>query len=461
MYAAAGGASLAGRKARQHGRQPAPQSPHPHSPPHPAPTGVRAFSCQHWESRLSAPPPRPLSALVSEPHSPCDLVECTAGRTAWQEAAALSVGGGGAGAGGAARRCSVLGDHPGARRDPRKWHRNNRVRDASYGSSSESDGEAEGAAGEPWGVARLLYAGLGILALGLVVYFVGTGDKGFKTPALRLVGPSLIITGLACCLLRIMFCIFAKPCCRRRTNYKESRRLSGCGEGEEMPLARGGGGPRVGPAQCSPARRLESSSCDVSSLSSGEEDERLRRYRTTPAPNHLHIPSMPAQQALQSAQQNTEGVQAQARPQALRQSSSQPSAPRQNASTSAVRQSSSQPTAIQPSASQTSTVLPNASQTSTVLPNASQTNAVLPNASQTSAVLPNASQTSAVLPSASQTSALQTVLPSGSQQSALQPNGSQQSAFHQPGSRRPPPRNVSFAGGPDGELVLSPAQLRS
>ncbi|KAL0841446.1 hypothetical protein ABMA28_015128 [Loxostege sticticalis] len=216
---------------------------------------------------------------------------CAAGRAAWQEAAALSVGGGGGGAGGAARRCSVLGDHPGARRDPRaKWHRNNRVRDASYGSSSESDGEADGAIGDTWGVARLLYAGLGILAVGLVVYFVGTGDKGFKTPALRLVGPSLIIAGLACCLLRIAFCIFAKPCCRRRTNYKESRRLSGCGEGEEMPLAGGGSsGPRAGPAQCSPARRLDASSCDVSSLSSGEEDERLRRYRTATAPSHLPL----------------------------------------------------------------------------------------------------------------------------------------------------------------------------
>ncbi|XP_063381261.1 uncharacterized protein LOC134667781 [Cydia fagiglandana] len=291
---------------------------------------------------------------------------CAAGRAAWQEAAALSVGGGGAGAGGAARRCSVLGDHPGARRDQRgKWHRNNRVRtlysmyqnerqrkrpmaegggtvggrgrrgrgrrgasllrarrpprraprparqvaqeqpvynvfcdlcfqvrDASYGSSSDSDGEAEGGHGEPWGVARLLYAGLGTLAVGLVVYFVGTGDKGFKTPALRLVGPSLIIAGLACCLLRIAFCIFAKPCCRRRTNYKESRRLSG-GEGEEMPLA-GGASARAGPAQCSPARRLDASSCDVSSLSSGEEDERLRRYRTAAAPPPVpHAPPAP------------------------------------------------------------------------------------------------------------------------------------------------------------------------
>ncbi|XP_053607304.1 uncharacterized protein LOC128673473 isoform X1 [Plodia interpunctella] len=362
MYAAAGGASLAGRKARQHGRQPAPPSPHPHSPPHPAPTGVRAYSCQHWESRLAAPL-RPLSA-VSEPHSPCEVSECAAGRAAWQEAAAVSVGGGAAGAGGAARRCSVLGDHPGARRDPRaKWHRNNRVRDASYGSSSESDGEAEGAPGEPWGVARLLYAGLGTLALGLVVYFVGTGDKGFKTPALRLVGPSLIIAGLACCLLRIAFCIFAKPCCRRRTNYKESRRLSGCGEGEEMPLAGGGvGGQRAGPAQCSPARRLDASSCDVSSLSSGEEDERLRRYRTASAPSHLSVP-----------------------PSSLPQSATQ-----QKAS----------PLAVAP-------------------------------------------QPSPAL-----------------QQSASQPSA-MQSAMQGSAPRRPPPRNVSFAGGTDGELVLSPAQLRS
>ncbi|CAH1645383.1 unnamed protein product [Spodoptera littoralis] len=193
---------------------------------------------------------------------------CAAGRAAWAEAAALSVGGGCAGAGGAARRCSVLGDHPGARKGQTgKWHRNNRVRDASYGSSSESDGEADGAAGDTWGVARLLYAGLGTLALGLVVYFVGTGDKGFKTPALRLVGPSLIVAGLACCLLRILFCIFAKPCCRRRTIYKENRRLSGCGEGEEMPLAGSAGGaastPR--PATCPrcPAARRTSACADT------------------------------------------------------------------------------------------------------------------------------------------------------------------------------------------------------
>lgn len=294
---------------------------------------------------------------------------CAAGRAAWQAAAELSVGVGGAGAGGAARRCSVLGDHPGARRDAKnKWHRNNRVRDASYGSSSDSDGEVEGAIGEPWGVARLLYAGLGILAVGLVVYFVGTGDKGFKTPALRLVGPSLIIAGLALCLLRILFCIFAKPCCRRRTNYKENRRLSVGGEGEEMPLA-GGGGSRLGPAQCSPARRLDASSCDVSSLSSGEEDERLRRYRTHAASQPV-APQPPPPTTIQVAAQGTS-----------RKNAMQQSASAQGALHSCLAQGGAAPAA----------------------------------------------------PSA---------------------------ATAAPAPRRPPPRNVSFAG-PDGELVLSPAQLRS
>lgn len=63
-----------------------------------------------------------------------------------------------------------------------------------------------------------------------------------------------------------------------------------------MPLAGGGSGPRAGPAQCSPARRLDASSCDVSSLSSGEEDERLRRYRTASAPPHLPLPQTSSMQ---------------------------------------------------------------------------------------------------------------------------------------------------------------------
>lgn len=37
-----------------------------------------------------------------------------------------------------------------------------------------------------------LYVGLGSIAIGLVIAFVGTGEKGFKTVELRLIGPSLI-----------------------------------------------------------------------------------------------------------------------------------------------------------------------------------------------------------------------------------------------------------------------------
>lgn len=42
-----------------------------------------------------------------------------------------------------------------------------------------------------------LYVGLGTVALGLVIAFVGTGEKGFKTTELRLIGPSLIGNKLA------------------------------------------------------------------------------------------------------------------------------------------------------------------------------------------------------------------------------------------------------------------------
>ena len=38
----------------------------------------------------------------------------------------------------------------------------------------------------------ILYIGLGMVAVGLVITFVGLGDKGFKTLELQLVGPSLI-----------------------------------------------------------------------------------------------------------------------------------------------------------------------------------------------------------------------------------------------------------------------------
>lgn len=58
----------------------------------------------------------------------------------------------------------------------------------------------------------VLYAGLGTTALGLVISFVGTGEKGFQSSELRLVGPSLLCAGLLCCLLRVLLCLCLCHC---------------------------------------------------------------------------------------------------------------------------------------------------------------------------------------------------------------------------------------------------------
>ncbi|XP_043482028.1 uncharacterized protein LOC122511061 isoform X1 [Leptopilina heterotoma] len=101
----------------------------------------------------------------------------------------------------------------------RRWMKRNRIRDASYcyGSSGEDDEEEGGSGarrtGEVSAAANtLLYAGLGTTALGLVISFVGTGEKGFLSPELRLIGPSLLCAGLLCCFLRVFLCICLCPC---------------------------------------------------------------------------------------------------------------------------------------------------------------------------------------------------------------------------------------------------------
>ena len=53
----------------------------------------------------------------------------------------------------------------------------------------------------------ILYTGLGIVAVGLVIMFVGLGDKGFRTLEMKLLGPSLVGGGLFLALLRILFCV--------------------------------------------------------------------------------------------------------------------------------------------------------------------------------------------------------------------------------------------------------------
>ncbi|XP_039301228.1 uncharacterized protein LOC120348957, partial [Nilaparvata lugens] len=103
----------------------------------------------------------------------------------------------------------VMGEKPGTN-----------IHDSSYGGSS-SEGEDEGAGGvgaagrgaeQSAAANALLYVGLGTVAIGLVIAFVGTGEKGFKTLELRLIGPTLIFGGLLCCLLRILLCICPSRC---------------------------------------------------------------------------------------------------------------------------------------------------------------------------------------------------------------------------------------------------------
>lgn len=66
------------------------------------------------------------------------------------------------------------------------------IQDASLGGSSDDEDFLGVLRGPSTFANAFLYVGLGTVALGLVIAFVGTGEKGFKTVELRLIGPSLI-----------------------------------------------------------------------------------------------------------------------------------------------------------------------------------------------------------------------------------------------------------------------------
>ena len=73
----------------------------------------------------------------------------------------------------------------------------------------------------------VLYVGLGMICIGLVITFVGLGDKGFKTLELKLIGPSLVGCGVFFALLRILFCTLPScckgcmRCCKKKQEDKE------------------------------------------------------------------------------------------------------------------------------------------------------------------------------------------------------------------------------------------------
>lgn len=134
------------------------------------------------------------------------------------------------------------------------------IHDSSLGGSSDDDDFLGVLRGPSSFANAFLYVGLGTVAIGLVISFVGTGEKGFKTVELRLIGPSLIGKrhlrhklgrillkilwqydiliriyifftsstgiGLICCILRIFFCICPSHCIsssRRKLKKKNAK----------------------------------------------------------------------------------------------------------------------------------------------------------------------------------------------------------------------------------------------
>ena len=102
------------------------------------------------------------------------------------------------------------------------------IHDSSFGgSSSDDDDYAGGLRGQQNSAANaLLYVGLGTIAIGLVISFVGTGEKGFKTLELRLIGPTLIGSGLLCCLVRVCLCVCPSRCFRRDHKQRKCHKNS-------------------------------------------------------------------------------------------------------------------------------------------------------------------------------------------------------------------------------------------
>ncbi|XP_052869778.1 uncharacterized protein LOC128275346 [Anopheles cruzii] len=130
---------------------------------------------------------------------------CAQGRAAWLERG---------------RRCSVQETPASCHR---RWVKRNRIQDSSLGGSSD-DEDLLGVLRGPSSFANaFLYVGLGTIAIGLVIAFVGTGEKGFKTVELRLIGPSLIGLGLFCCILRILFCICPSHCISSSRKAREKK----------------------------------------------------------------------------------------------------------------------------------------------------------------------------------------------------------------------------------------------
>ncbi|XP_045476143.1 uncharacterized protein LOC123681860 isoform X2 [Harmonia axyridis] len=93
------------------------------------------------------------------------------------------------------------------------------IHDSTYGGGSD-DEDFFSVYHQSAAANALLYVGLGTTAIGSVIFFVGTGEKGFKTLELRMIGPTLIACGLLCCLIRVLLCAFPSTCFRKRAKTR-------------------------------------------------------------------------------------------------------------------------------------------------------------------------------------------------------------------------------------------------
>lgn len=106
------------------------------------------------------------------------------------------------------------------------------IQDSSFGGGSSSDEEDHVHSGrhhlyiqqQNSLINLLLYIGLCIISLGLIISFVGTGEKGFKTNELRLIGPCLLLVGSIFCGLRVLFCfcrVNSKFCMKKSNHHHQ------------------------------------------------------------------------------------------------------------------------------------------------------------------------------------------------------------------------------------------------
>lgn len=113
----------------------------------------------------------------------------------------------------------------------------NRIHDSSFGDCSSEEDDLYGIYGVQSAAANaLLYIGLGTMCVGMIIAFVGTGEKGFKTMELRLIGPSLIGAGVMIIILRVMLCVCPSKCLRlnkhKHKHKNSTNKLNS--EGREM-----------------------------------------------------------------------------------------------------------------------------------------------------------------------------------------------------------------------------------